>query len=449
METNNVNSNRDSNNIVWGGLINEFLWLCAGVDRKILRQCPTDYAKYAGIGGTILFTALMATLSGGYAFSTVFDSLYLAIPFGVFWGILIFNLDRFMVNTMYSDGKHTISKQELKGGLPRIILAIFLGIVISAPIELRIFQDKIIYQLQIDQGIGSKNIDDANAQLYNMRNDLLNQRTTYEKNIEDLRSGKTDALSSQIEQKEKDVSYLENKLYGEISGTGASKKAGEGPAAKELKKQIRRNRRELDDLHIQQEKNNKSDGNFIKRETNRISNELSNIDEQLKSVNNQIEGQQTQRKAAIKELNGLTARLVAMYELSSPSKSLILFICRLMVTFLFIAIEVIPTLFRMMMEAGPYDDWMAAERNKIKAESVRRISMDNDDVNTTLEISIAKNKDRLTAELSANKMLLDKMSKVQSELLEKAIDEWREKELVKIKEDPSSYINSNTLNDKK
>ena len=78
METNNVNSNRDSNNIVWGGLINEFLWLCAGVDRKILRQCPTDYAKYAGIGGTILFTALMATLSGGYAFSTVFDSLYSA-----------------------------------------------------------------------------------------------------------------------------------------------------------------------------------------------------------------------------------------------------------------------------------------------------------------------------------------------------------------------------------
>lgn len=57
--------------ITWGGLLNEFLWICAGVDRKVLRQCPTDYAKYAGIGGTILFTALMAMLSGGYALFTV------------------------------------------------------------------------------------------------------------------------------------------------------------------------------------------------------------------------------------------------------------------------------------------------------------------------------------------------------------------------------------------
>jgi len=39
------------------GFINEFLWTCAGVNKAVLRQCPSDYAKYAGIGGTILFTA--------------------------------------------------------------------------------------------------------------------------------------------------------------------------------------------------------------------------------------------------------------------------------------------------------------------------------------------------------------------------------------------------------
>ena len=111
--------------------LNEFLWICAGVNRKVLRQCPTDYAKYAGIGGTILFTALMAMLSGGYAIYTVFDSTIVAICFGIFWGLLIFNLDRFIVNTMYSDGKHTISWGEFIAGLPRIIIAIFLGIVIS------------------------------------------------------------------------------------------------------------------------------------------------------------------------------------------------------------------------------------------------------------------------------------------------------------------------------
>ena len=117
-------------------VVNEFFWICSGANRHILRQCPTEYSKYFGIGGTIFFTAAMAALSGGYAFFTIFDSTKLAVIFGIFWGLLIFNLDRFIVNTMYSDGKHTISWSELFSGLPRIIIAIFLGIVISTPLEI-------------------------------------------------------------------------------------------------------------------------------------------------------------------------------------------------------------------------------------------------------------------------------------------------------------------------
>lgn len=100
------------------GWINEFLWTCSGANKAVLRQCPSDYAKYAGIGGTILFTALMAAFSGGYALNFVFKNVYMAMAFGLFWGALIFNLDRFIVNTMYSDGKHTISWGEIKSGLP-------------------------------------------------------------------------------------------------------------------------------------------------------------------------------------------------------------------------------------------------------------------------------------------------------------------------------------------
>lgn len=125
--------------------------MCCGVNRKIVRQCPTDYAKYAGMGGTILFTAIMASLSGSYALFSVFDDEVVAICFGVFWGLLIFNLDRFIVNTMYSDGKVTISWQEFKSGLPRIIMAIFLGIVISTPLELKIFEDAIDIRIEQDK----------------------------------------------------------------------------------------------------------------------------------------------------------------------------------------------------------------------------------------------------------------------------------------------------------
>ena len=44
-----INNNFEEQEVKWGGLLNEFLWTCAGVNKKILRQCPTDYAKYADL----------------------------------------------------------------------------------------------------------------------------------------------------------------------------------------------------------------------------------------------------------------------------------------------------------------------------------------------------------------------------------------------------------------
>ncbi len=68
------------------GTLNKFLWTCAGVNKDVLKQCPSDYAKYAGIGGTILFTALMAALSGGYALNLCLKIRMLRLPLEYFGG---------------------------------------------------------------------------------------------------------------------------------------------------------------------------------------------------------------------------------------------------------------------------------------------------------------------------------------------------------------------------
>lgn len=134
------------------GPFKKFTWWCAGVDKDLLTMCPADHSKYAGVGTVILFTALMAWFSSFIAMRLVFGvaneglcnwGTFGAAVFAVFWAAMIFCLDRFITNTMYSDGKVTISKQEFICGLPRIIIAIFLGIVISAPLELMIFKDEI------------------------------------------------------------------------------------------------------------------------------------------------------------------------------------------------------------------------------------------------------------------------------------------------------------------
>ena len=136
----------------WGGWFKEFSWWCAGADRPLLRMCKGDHSKYTGIGTVILFTALMAWFSSFVALKLVFDSTIVSAIFATFWSMMIFFLDRFITNTMYSDGKVSISKDEFVGGLPRILIAIFLGIVISAPLELDIF-DKEIKEYIVDSKI--------------------------------------------------------------------------------------------------------------------------------------------------------------------------------------------------------------------------------------------------------------------------------------------------------
>ena len=91
----------------------------------------------------ILFTAMMAFISGSYAMFFVFSNVILSLIFGIFWALLIFNLDRFIVNSMHTDDKDTLSLKKIHTAMPRIIMAIFLGIVISTPLEMKIFNDRI------------------------------------------------------------------------------------------------------------------------------------------------------------------------------------------------------------------------------------------------------------------------------------------------------------------
>ena len=51
-----------------------FLWWCSGADSVLLKISPMkDRVKYAGIGGIVLCTGVLAAFSGGFAFYTIFS----------------------------------------------------------------------------------------------------------------------------------------------------------------------------------------------------------------------------------------------------------------------------------------------------------------------------------------------------------------------------------------
>lgn len=388
---------------------NEFFWICSGANRHILRQCPTEYSKYFGIGGTIFFTAAMATLSGGYAFFTIFKSQLLACAFGIFWGLLIFNLDRFIVNTMYSDGKHTISKEEFIGGLPRIIIAIFLGIVISTPLEMKIFEDRIDSQIVKDNARRTNETREIASADYKKVEELLRKEAELRKERKVL----ADKLLTAQED-----------LKKEGEGTALSGKAGHGQIYAEKEAYERKCQKALDDWDAQNQTT------FV-----RIAKEIESRTQSTAKFENDI--------SAGLESEGFCVRYEAFSNIKEEVPAVR--IVSIFIMLLFIIIETAPTLFKMMITAGPYDELLNEEMHRKKVHSIQAVSNLNAEVNAQIQIKTEKEQQRLQAELAANKQLLEKIASVQAELLETAVKEWRKAELAKIKADPSKYIQSNTI----
>ncbi|MEM6686271.1 MAG: DUF4407 domain-containing protein [Bacteroidota bacterium] len=198
-------------------MLQQFFLVCSGVDRDLIRECSRgEQTKYAGIGATVFFTALMAFIASGYALYTIFDNLYAAIGFGLIWGLLIFNLDRFIVSTLRKkDSKFA----EILQATPRIILAVIIAIVISKPLELKIFEKEI------------------NQVLLTQKNELTLENKTqiaaqFTPEIEQLQQ-EIGNLKTEVATKEKEVNDLYEIYIAEAEGRKGTELVGKGPVYKE------------------------------------------------------------------------------------------------------------------------------------------------------------------------------------------------------------------------
>ena len=281
----------------------------------------------------------------------------------------------------------------------------------------------------------------ANLELYNERDEIDAQIAQKESKIDELNASVSKEFSSRLDQLQKDILDAEDKLYNEIFGIGATKKAGDGPAAQVLRQQVERLKADRDRLEAEQEA--KMQANNITIGQYKL--DIEDLKRQKAVVNELILHKEKEKEKATAALDGFTARLKAMSSITSPKEkeNRPLFIARMMIMLLFIAIEIIPTLFKMMMTAGPYDNMLKAMMYRTRLLSEKQISDVDCQVNSEIQITVQKNANRIEAEIKANKEVLDKIAMAQAELLQEAIDAWREQELAKIRANPSEYIRTN------
>jgi hypothetical protein len=127
-----------------------FFWLFSGCEINILKNCPTDFNRQAGIGFTIFMTTLFAFAAGSYSGYYFTKDYFSAFGFGLIWALLVFSIDRAMVVTMKKDP--TLKAQPFWIPLiSRGFLALLIAFVISIPLELLIFRDQIEIQKKKDE----------------------------------------------------------------------------------------------------------------------------------------------------------------------------------------------------------------------------------------------------------------------------------------------------------
>jgi len=294
-------------------MLKNFFWMCSGADPDLLNESPkSEQIKYAGIGGTVFFTAIMAFISGSYALFTVFDNVYTAVAFGLVWGLLIFNLDRFIVSTIK---KRDSFWKELLQASPRIVLAIIIAVVISKPLEMKIFEKEI------------------NQVLLEQKNELTLQNQgqialQYTPEINRIQS-EIQSLKNGIDNKEKEVNDLYSTYITEAEGTAGTMKLGKGPVYKE--------KREKHDAILQELQGLK--------ETNKA--KISEKEAALLALRNKQDNQVVTSQPIIDGFDGLMARINALGKLAwFPSFFIFL---------LFVAIETAPVLAKVMAPKGAYD----------------------------------------------------------------------------------------------
>jgi hypothetical protein len=362
-------------------MLKSFFILCSGADKNLLQDCSEgEQTKFVGIGATVFFTAVMAFIASSYALFTVFDSIYPAMLFGMVWGFLIFNLDRFIVSTIRK--RDSFSNEFLQAS-PRILLAIIIAIVISKPLEIKIFEKEINTVL----------LKEKNAMALNNKKEVSNYFQS------DLDKNKTeiDSLKSEITKKETEVNSLYQTYITEAEGTKGTMKLGKGPVFKEKIAKHDLAKAELDTLRK---------SNLIKIEER---------EKKAKTLQADLDKKVTETQPIIDGFDGLMARINALNKLP--------LIPSLFIMLLFLAIETSPIIAKLLSPKGEYDFKLEDIETALKAT----LSQDKYQRELLVKTSAAMH-DKVYEDIAQDKKLYDLQRKKATELLELQANGFLEKQ---------------------
>lgn len=91
----------------------------------------------------VVIATILAWLSGYIVMDIVYHSIAASIIFGTVWAVIVFCESRFSRISLKSDGKIEITKEEIKSNLWQIVAATLVALLVTIPLELKIYATKV------------------------------------------------------------------------------------------------------------------------------------------------------------------------------------------------------------------------------------------------------------------------------------------------------------------
>jgi hypothetical protein len=361
-----------------------FVLTLSGAHVQTLDLVPTERTRFESLGWAILITSGLAMVSMWFALaSAVGINGFLALPVAVFWGFAIMGIDRWLINSIPLD-----ENRKWAIAVPRVLLAVLLGTLISTPLVLRVFQSEINAQIAKSQAVNYNNY------LKTQKSGQLARKiTTYGTELQYLntvinshgaQTGSTAAdpelvafnkqltsLNGQL----KTWTSLQGKYYQEyicqLYGGRTCPKKGNGPAAKASKKNYDHATSQIATIkgqinHVQREiqtRDKQLNSNSASAQKNRYQEALTQrpvIQNEYNTAVRQQNQLQQSFYAQNQASHGILARLEALSQLSNGNFTVTA--ARFLLFLLFLVIECLPVTVKLLQKPGHYEEALRRAR---------------------------------------------------------------------------------------
>ena len=480
-----------------GNWFQKLLWNIAGAEIPILEKCQTDHKKYSAIGATILMTAFIALCAGTSAawfFTQKGDedagALGWSFAFGLVWATLIFCIDRSLVITLKKkENRTTLGKLTwwMIPLLSRAALAVVVAFMVSIPLELVIFEDYI--RGNEENFLANKTADLGKRLKKNSGEDVLTSRiasadsllvrlgkesTKLEKEIAVLQ-GKINTLESQKNNPNStEYNNARNRLktaqslYNSAASNYNAENQKQYPSPSNLSKyqgqkntyssQMSAARRDMSAAAAAWKKKKQDEiDKLLPQRDEKIPAKAKKDDDHSKTLESRNNDKEREQKAAAargereeKKQGQLSAgnHFILNYQILEDAvhqrdengnlvEADALFFLWL-VRILFIIIELLPTVVKIVSPFGSYERMVAAEeRNLIEYLESEEYTYQIKNIHRlALSSQEELEQEQHDTEVELKKSILDKIKTAQLEVAELAIEKWKEQEVAKLMEPP-------------